>query len=138
MKSFFICTIALICPLLATQSQEDWPRLTQKPHEKLTLPDVGLKPLLNTATGDKITDKAGWLKARGDLEKAWQERLGPAPKKPVELDVKVEENEKQDGYTRQLVSFHSTDGDRIRAYLLIPDGIKDGEKRPAVVVFHQT
>src|SRR5262245_65853907 len=43
-----------------------------------------------------------------------------------------------DGYTRQLVSCAAAGDDRIVAYLLIPDGIKDGEKRPAVVVFHQT
>src|SRR5262249_14376348 len=133
----FGVTILVLISVRA-QPATDWPALTQKPHEKLPLPDLGLKPLLRTASGVKITDKDGWLKSRGDLEKAWHERLGPAPKKPADLDIKIEETAKQDGYTRQLVSFDAADGDRIRAYLLIPDGIKEGEKRPAVVVFHQT
>jgi dienelactone hydrolase len=41
-------------------------------------------------------------------------------------------------HVRQLVSFVSEGGDRIRAYLLLPKDLKAGEKRPAVVVFHPT
>jgi len=120
------------------QDSTDWPELTQKPHAKLPIKDFGLRPLLETADGKKITTKDGWTAQREKIKASWLERLGPAPKKPDKLDVRIEKTEKGDGYTRQLVSFHSADGDRIRAYLLIPDGIKEGEKRPAIVVFHQT
>src|SRR5262249_12192971 len=51
---------------------------------------------------------------------------------------KSEKPEQLDGYTRQLLSFRSEGDDRIAAYLLTPAGLKEGEKRPAVVVFHQT
>ena len=60
------------------------------------------------------------------------------PVRPKALATRLEKVEKCDGFTRQLLSFLSADGDRILAYLLIPDGIKAGEKRPAIVVFHPT
>jgi hypothetical protein len=120
------------------QVKRDWPMLLQKPYEKLPVPDLGLKPLLENKDGQPITTKEQWQPARAALQQAWEERLGPAPAKPANLDVKILKTEEVDGYTRQLVSFESADGDRMLAYLLIPGGLKPGEKRPAVVVFHQT
>jgi hypothetical protein len=116
----------------------DWRALVQKPHTKLPVADLGLRPLLVTAAGTKITTKAGWEKARKHLLQTWQERLGKPPAPTAKLDVRIEKSEKQDGYTRQLLSFRSEDKDRIHAYLLVPAGLKDREKRPAVVVFHPT
>ena len=60
------------------------------------------------------------------------------PRSRTASTCKIEETEKLDGYTRQRLSFHSEGDDRIAAYLLVPAGLKEGEKRPAVVVFHQT
>ncbi len=115
------------------QPPADWRAITQKPYADAKIPDLGLKPLLA-----KNATKEEWPARRKELAAIWQERLGPFPKKPASLEVKIEETEKLDGYTRKLVSFQSASGDRLLTYLLIPDGIKDGEKRPAVVVFHQT
>jgi hypothetical protein len=120
------------------QVKKDWPALTQKPYEKLPVPDIGLGPLLQTKDGTAITSKEQWQEHRLQLHKSWTERLGTAPAKPEKLDVKIHKTEEVDGYTRQMVSFHSAGGDRVLAYLLIPGGLKPGEKRPAVVVFHQT
>jgi dienelactone hydrolase len=116
----------------------DWPDLTQRPHAKLPLPDLGLRPLLQTADGKPVRTAAGWAKVRAGLRDAWLARLGKAPPKPARLDARVEGTEALDGYTRKLVSFHSAGGDRILAYLLVPAGLRPGERRPAVVVFHPT
>src|SRR5581483_12488214 len=103
------------------------------PYADLPLADLGLQPVLPaTATQDD------WPPRRRALEQAWRERLGRPPAKPADLDVRTESTEHLDGYTRKLVSFSAADGDRVLAYLLVPDGLKDGAKRPAVVVFHQT
>src|SRR5205085_8287425 len=64
--------------------------------------------------------------------------LGKPPAKVAKLDVHEETREVQSDHTRRLVSFATEDGDRLRAYLLEPDGLKQNEKRPAVVVFHPT
>jgi dienelactone hydrolase len=119
-------------------TEPDWLALTQKPYAKLPVPDLGLRPLLKTADGKSITTKAEWRQARRRLHDAWMERVGKPPARPEKLDVRVEGTERLDGYRRRLVSFHAAGSDRVRAYLLVPDGLKSGEKRPAVVVFHPT
>ena len=119
--------------LLAVAAPPDWPALTQAPHAKLPIPDLGLKPLL-VADGKPITTAAEWDKQRQRLRDAWLARLGPYPERPDGLDVRVETTEEVDGYRRELLSFHSEGGDRTRAYLLTPLGLKKDEKRPAVVV----
>lgn len=117
---------------------KNWQKLYQQPYEKLPIPKLGLRPILQTADGTPINTAKGWQQQRKTIASKWQQRLGKAPTVPNRLDVQTHKTEKQDGYTRKLVSFRAANGDRINAYLLIPDGIRPGEKRPAVVVFHQT
>ncbi len=127
--------------LLAVTFQADppWPEVVQKPYEKLPLKDLGLKPLLETPDGKKITTAEEWQKQRDRLRTAWLERLGPAPAKPAELDVRDQgKADPSEGHTRRLLSFVTEGDDRLLAYLLVPNGLKEKEKRPAVVVFHQT
>ncbi len=138
MKRFLVLTLAFALPSVgAAQTPINWPALTQKPYADKPVPDLGLRPLLEL-DGKKIATKEAWPPKRSEIEKAWRDRLGPMPKPPKALAARTEQVEKCDGFTRELVSFVSAEGDRIRAYLLIPDGIKEGEKRPAIVVFHQT
>jgi dienelactone hydrolase len=122
----------------AAQDRIDWPMLLQQPYEKLSLQDLGSKPLLVDDTVKMITDKAGWEKQRQALMKAWRERLGEPPAPSPALDVKSESVEQLEDHARELLSFASEGEDRIRAYLLKPRDLREGEKRPAVVVFHQT
>jgi hypothetical protein len=82
--------------VLPPQPTTDWPALTQKPYADAKIPDLGLKPILV-----KPIDKDAWPERRKELADAWQAKLGPFPKKPKSLDVKIEETEKCDGYTRQ-------------------------------------
>lgn len=116
----------------------DWRALVQKPFGNIAVPDYGLRPLLVSDDGGKIASKADWEKSREKLRQRWLARLGPAPEKPANLDVRVDKTEHLDGFTRQLLSFTGEGDDRIRSFLLIPDGLKKGDRRPAVVVFHST
>jgi dienelactone hydrolase len=115
-----------------------WPELTQKPYEGLPTPDLGLKPLLLTPDGQPVATKEAWERHRRALADAWLERLGRPPARPDKLDAREESRDVEPDHIRRLVSFASEGGDRIRAYLLLPKDLKDGEKRPAVVVFHPT
>jgi len=121
----------------AAQSKIDWPAITQKPYAGAVVPDIGLRPLLERS-GRQLTTKDGWKQQREAIEQSWRERLGPMPQRPTSLESRNEQNDQCDGYVRTLVSFLSAADDRIRAYVLMPDGIPADEKRPAVVVFHQT
>jgi len=115
-----------------------WPDLVQKPYEHLPTPDLGLPPLLRTSDGQRITTKEAWAKQWEFLRAAWLKRLGQPPAKPETLAIHVESREVQPDHRRQLVTFASEGQDRIRAYLLLPKDLKEGEKRPAIVVFHPT
>lgn len=118
----------------------DWPALTQRPFEGRAIPDPapGLPPLLVAPNGERVNTREDWAKARSALRDRWLKHLGPPPDKPATLDVRAEAVERLDGCTRQLVSFAAEGDDRLRAYLLVPDGLNPGERRPAVVVFHAT
>jgi dienelactone hydrolase len=129
--------------LAQTDAKLDWRELTQKPLAKLSLPEQGLEPLLAGAEGKKITTKEEWRPRRLALEDDWKARLGKAPEKAKDLDVRIEETVEEEDHVRQLVTFQATKDNRIRAYLLIPKHLvpKPGgraSKAPAVVVFHQT
>src|SRR5438132_3644575 len=117
---------------------QKWPDLFQKPYEHLALPDTGLKPVLQTADGKKIATKEAWVFERAALAARWLKQLGAPPAKPVKLAIRVHSREAEADHLRVLLSFAGEDGDRIRAYLLQPNDVKPGDKRPAVVVFHPT
>lgn len=122
----------------------DWPSLIQAPYAALPVPDdLGLQPLLIDPQGQPITTRDGWNQKRQAIEHAWRDRLGPFPPRPDNLDWREESTEACDGFTRILGSFLATEGDRLRAYLLLPDGPPEDTaaataRRPAVVVFHPT
>ena len=106
--------------LFALVLDTNWRDLVQKPHEKLPLADLGLKPLLETPGGKKITSAAEWDKQRQRLRAAWMERLGPDPARPDKLDIRTEKTEKLDGHQRRLLRFASEGDDVLQAYLLMP------------------
>jgi dienelactone hydrolase len=142
-RAVLILSAVLTCCAGPASAEEpsgghSWPDLTQKPYEGLPTPDIGLKPLLLTPDGQAITTKEGWERQRRVLAEAWLGRLGQPPASPDKLDVQEESRDVQPDHLRRLVSLASEGGDRIRAYLLLPRDLKDGEKRPAVVVFHPT
>src|SRR5438093_7936758 len=124
--------------LAAVAIPTPWPDLVQKPYEHLPTPDIGLKTLLLTANGQQTATKQAWDKQRQSLRTAWLERLGTPPPKAEKLGIKVETRDVEPDHLRQLMSFASERDDRIRAFLLLPKDLKEGERRPAVVVFHPT
>ncbi|MBX3400201.1 MAG: alpha/beta fold hydrolase [Gemmataceae bacterium] len=74
---------------------------------------------------------------RAALLKKMEQAMGPMPGKDrlVPLDVKVVSEEKLDGYVRRKITFAVEKGDRVPAWLLIPNGAK---KNPAALCLHQT
>ena len=83
---------------------------------------------------------------RAAIRKKMERAMGPLPAadRKVPLDVKVESEEKQDGYIRKKVTFAAEKGDRVPAYLLVPaspanpDRKVGGAKLPAMLCLHQT
>lgn len=80
--------------------------------------------------------------ARERALRAMQEVMGPMPARAsIALDPVVREEKKEDGYTLRKIDYASDDaGDRVPAYLLIPDGAaaRKPHSLPAILCLHQT
>ena len=61
---------------------------------------------------------------------------GPWPEKG-DLKPQVVKTEQRDGYRLEWVSYEVEPGDRVPAIVLVPDGVTDRAKVPAVAVWHQ-
>lgn len=77
---------------------------------------------------------------RGALRKKMERAMGPLPgtDRKVPLDPKVEGEEKLDGYVRRKVTFAAEKGDRVPAWLLVPNTATREAKAPAMLCLHQT
>ncbi len=82
-----------------------------------------------------VETKADWGKRRAAILKGMEAAMGELPKEKVPLEAEPGEAVKGEGYTRRKLTFQSEKGQRVPAWLLIPDG--EG-KRPAVLCLHQT
>ena len=51
-------------------------------------------------------------------------------------EMTVTASEARDGYECRYITFKVSKNERIKAYLLVPDGITDGDKCPAVLMLH--
>ncbi|MEX0913684.1 MAG: dienelactone hydrolase family protein [Demequina sp.] len=61
---------------------------------------------------------------------------GPWPE-PLPLDLVTHEQVQEDGYWRLRVSYAVATGERVPAFVLVPDGVDAAHPAPGVVVWHQ-
>lgn len=101
--------------------------------------------LMVVRTGDgrelPIGSPADWDVRREHILAHFQEVAGPLPggERRVPLEMKVVAEAREPGFVRQKITFATEPGDRVPAWLLIPDPRTDaGGRRPAVLCLHQT
>ena len=59
-----------------------------------------------------------------------------APERPPKPHMVVLETEQREGYTCRLVEYSSSGKERLRTFLLVPDGASRKDKKPALVLLH--
>lgn len=86
----------------------------------------------------RLKSAKDWNKQRDHILDAMQQVMGPLPdaSKKVPTDMQIIEDTQIEGIRRIKISFATEKNDRIPAYLLIPNGLK--ERAPAILCLHQT
>lgn len=84
----------------------------------------------------RITNAAEWQDKRADIRRRIEAVLGRGPETVGPLDPQTHEETRCEGYTRWLVSYQVEADERVRAYLLIPDGLSF--PAPAALCLHPT
>ncbi len=126
--AFVALVLVTAIPLVAQQQKQ------QPDHKNLMqyLDDQGnLQP---------VTTPAEWGKRRKMILEGMQQAMGPLPDRNhlIDFDLKVVDVKKEDGYTRQTITFNTEPGDRLSALLYIPDIALKGEKVPGMLALHPT
>jgi acetyl esterase/lipase len=88
-----------------------------------------------------VENLADWAVRRDHILAHFEEVAGPLPggERRVPLDVQIVATTNEAGYVRKKISFATEPGDRVPAWLLLPDPAPSGSrKRPAVLCLHQT
>jgi len=88
-----------------------------------------------------VGSSGDWNVRRDHILAHFQEVAGPLPggERRVPLEIQVASTTRETGFLRKKISFATEPGDRVPAWLLIPDGTADaGAKHPAVLCLHQT
>lgn len=105
-----------------TSKDRAMPTFYEQLKERMTFP-LGWK--------DKSNPKK-WKKA--GLAKAKELIIMHEDTKP--FDMKVLDEEQREGYKAQRVAFNISDTTRTLAYILIPDGVSESKKAPAILMLH--
>lgn len=74
---------------------------------------------------------------RADFRERLLECLGGPWPEPCPLDVRVIETKQFDGYRLDKLSYEVEPGDRVPAYLVVPDGVTKDRPAPGICVWHQ-
>ena len=88
-----------------------------------------------------VAGPADWNVRRDHILAHFQEIAGPLPgaERRVPLEMKIESEVRESGFTRKKITFATEPGDRVPAWLLVPDSSSGAQiKRPAVLCLHQT
>lgn len=85
-----------------------------------------------------ITTRAEWARRRAQILAAMQQVMGPlpGPEARVPLAVEVEWERPAEGYRLRKLTYAAAPGERVPAYLLLPDGARG--RRPGMLCLHQT
>lgn len=93
-----------------------------------------LRPLLQTDDGKAVTLADQWPARRAEIERAWNDFLGPMPSRPTS-GYEVIRTESLEKVERHRIRYECEAGLFVEAYLLVPKGVT---KAPGVVALHQT
>lgn len=111
----------------------------QSPAFSPSYPDKSRLLIVRDADGEHpVTTIKQWAQRRAHILANMQQVTGPLPEaaSKVPLDIRVEEQAREEKFTRTKLTFAVEKDDRVPAYLLIPR--ERSSRLPAVLCLHQT
>jgi dienelactone hydrolase len=121
--------LALLAPAVAVAQ-------TRPAHPRYVLAELnrdGIPPLLKD-----VKTKEQWAGKREAIRRVWLDYIGGLPPRAATKFEVVSETPEHD-HVRQKIVYDTVYGDRVTAYLLIPNSVRDGKtKAPAVLALHGT
>ncbi|MBN1503560.1 MAG: acetylxylan esterase [Candidatus Eisenbacteria bacterium] len=103
----------------------------------MTVDFAGLMELWVDGSGYvEVTSPEQWAVKRTVMLDVLFDFLLPHPEELQPPDLTLVSEEQEEGYVRKTVEYSTLPGERVRAYLLIPDGV--ALPAPAVLALHQT
>ena len=86
--------------------------------------------------GSRVTSPEDWERRREEIRRTWTGLLGKWPKVIEGQDLRVSESIERDGFTQHKVHFRWLPEEETYGYLLVPHGLAENEKAPAVVTVY--
>lgn len=124
--------LVLLATFLPSTSASEPPAARQRPYVLSELNREGIPRLL-----DHVDSREQWERKREEIRRVWLDYVGGLPDRPkVQYDIVSEEKLKD--HIRRKIVFTSLDGDKIPAFLLIPNSIAPGARLPAILALHST
>lgn len=108
------------------------PSPVSRPYVLSELNQHGIPPLL--AGIDSVEQ---WERKKDEIRRVWLEYVGGLPARP-KVTYEVVSEEKEPDHVRRKIVFNTVDGDRIPAFLLIPNQPPPGGKFPGILALHST
>lgn len=133
----------LFCFLCVVTARSDaqevsWLADVQQPPRTPSTFDTGtMEPLLRRADGSTVTTIDQWTARRAEIDRVWQEFLGPDLKKPDHDNITMIHSESIDGLKRDRIRYECEPGLFVEAYVLRPL-MPTAAKLPGIVVLHHT
>lgn len=137
---FRLLSVATIV-LMTSSSSAPWSRSAEPPQPAPPFYPDKMELLVwrdAQATTHPVQDPKAWQQRRQHILANMQLVMGPLPERGREapLDVQVLQTEKLPKVTRQKILYTAGAGDRVPAYLLIPQGLQS--RAPAMLCLHGT
>ncbi|MEX0712807.1 MAG: alpha/beta fold hydrolase [Pirellulales bacterium] len=125
--------VLFACALAARGEEPAVPRDPDNPHARLLV--------VRDREGREhpVRNAGDWEIRRAEILAGMQEAMGPLPKRASgPLHVAVDEQVEGDNFVRQTISFAVEGDDRLTAFLYVPRGLEEGQRRPAMLALHPT
>ncbi len=119
-------------------SWERWQKITGQARPRITGEQSGKAELIHffDERGDLLSKSGGWDARRQSIRRLLAPFLGTPPTSKPPLEAKILEETRLDTYTRRKLTFQTEPGERVPAYLLVPNNMRG--RTPVVLCPHQT